>query len=55
MASIAGNVLKSLGSISSSLSSLAPNVFRGVGQDIKAVTSYKSKTWTPLVTSVRHR
>jgi len=55
MASIAGNVLKSLGSISSSLSSLAPNVFRGVGQDIKAVTSYQSKTWTPLVTSVRHR
>ncbi|CAL4184204.1 unnamed protein product [Meganyctiphanes norvegica] len=55
MASIAGSVLKSLGSISSSLSSLAPNVFRGVGQDIKAVTSHPSKTWTPLVTSVRHR
>merc|ERR1711962_130075 len=55
MASIAGNILKSLGTISSSLTSLTPNVFRGVGQDIKAVTTYQSRTWTPLVTSVRYR
>lgn len=55
MTTIAGSLMRSLGAVAQSMVQATPMALRGVSQGLAARAMPSSATWTPQVTSVRHR
>ncbi|XP_047481652.1 39S ribosomal protein L51, mitochondrial-like [Penaeus chinensis] len=55
MTTVAGSLMRSLGAVAQSMVHASPMALRGVSQGLAARATPASATWTPQVTSVRHR
>ncbi|XP_037803770.1 39S ribosomal protein L51, mitochondrial-like [Penaeus monodon] len=55
MTTVAGSLMRSLGAVAQGMVQATPVALRGVSQGLAARATPTSATWTPQVTSVRHR